>query len=86
MPYIKKDRRGSKIALSPGDLNYQITCACLKYVKNNKLSYQTINDIIGALESAKMELYRRVAVPYERNKMAMNGDLKEYDDLLEEYL
>jgi hypothetical protein len=39
------------------------------------LSYQTINDIVGALEGAKLEFYRRVAVPYEDKKIIENGDV-----------
>jgi len=34
-----------------------------------------INAIIGALECAKLELYRRVAAPYEDDKIAENGDV-----------
>ena len=29
--------------------------------------YASYNDVIGALESAKMEMYRRLVVPYEEN-------------------
>jgi len=42
---------------------------------NQGPSYQTINDIIGALEGAKMEFYRRVVVPYEDKKIKDNGDV-----------
>ena len=38
-------------------------------------SYATINDIIGALEGAKMEFYRRVVAPYEDEKIKENGDV-----------
>ena len=39
------------------------------------LTYQTMNDIIGALEGAKLEFYRRVVVPYENDKIEQNGDV-----------
>lgn len=39
------------------------------------LSYADINEAIGALECAKLELYRRIAVPYENRKLAENGDV-----------
>jgi len=39
------------------------------------LRYQNINDLLGALEGAKLELYRRVAAPYEDEKVESNGDV-----------
>jgi len=47
----------------------------MDYTINEGLTYQTINDVIGALEGAKMEFYRRVAVPYEEGKIILNGDV-----------
>jgi len=44
-------------------------------MKEEGLSYRTINDILGALEGAKLEFYRRVAVPYENSKLSENGDI-----------
>lgn len=81
MPYIKQIHRaylkpGSEVIPEmPGDLNYQITCVIRTYIQVNGLSYQHINDVLGALEGAKLEFYRRVAVPYEELKMQENGDV-----------
>ena len=85
MPYIKQeDREAFRIpgleavyldADNAGQLNYLFTKIALTYIENKKLSYQTINDIIGALEGAKMEFYRRIAVPYEQSKIRQNGDI-----------
>jgi hypothetical protein len=87
MPYIKQERRrdldlievyisSDKVQIeSPGELNYMITQLIVEYMVAKKLSYQTINDIVGALEGAKMEFYRRVAVPYENAKISENGDV-----------
>ena len=81
MPYIKQSDReyikpGSEFTPSvPGSLNYQITCLIRTYIQVNGLNYQRINDVLGALEGAKLEFYRRVAVPYERGKMEANGDV-----------
>jgi hypothetical protein len=81
MPYIKKVDR---IALEsphsyvsgPGALNYLITQLINRYLgDHDPVRYQTINDIVGALEGAKMELYRRVAVPFEDLKRKENGDV-----------
>ena len=60
---------------TPGELNYQITCLLKDYMTCNLLSYQTINDIVGALEGAKLEFYRRIAAPYENDKIEENGDV-----------
>lgn len=81
MPYIRKEERklshpdGSHIALSSGHLNYQITILAKNYLDFHKLSYQTINDIVGALEGAKAEFQRRIVVPYEDSKIKENGDV-----------
>lgn len=60
-----------------GDLNYLFTRLAHNYLKNKGLNYQHINDIIGALEGCKLELYRRVAANYEDEKIILNGDVKE---------
>jgi hypothetical protein len=78
MPYInEKDRKYSRImvAVNAGDLNYLFTREIVEYIETKGLSYRTINDIIGALEGAKLEFYRRVAAPYEDQKIKENGDV-----------
>ncbi len=80
MPYINSYKRiqlqdESILPMDPGELNYLITSLCVDYLKLNKLSYQTINDVVGALEGAKLEFYRRVAAPYEDTKIIENGDV-----------
>lgn len=80
MPYINKNRRVDLDADVPpntaGELNYVITRIITAYARRDgKLSYSNINDILGALEGAKLEFYRRVAVPYENGKMVTNGDV-----------
>jgi len=80
MPYITLDDRYELITLesaaeSPGDLNFLFTHWITQYLKTQGLSYQTINDVMGALEGAKMEFYRRVAAPYEDGAKDRNGDV-----------
>ena len=79
MPYINKDRRKTVLQegkdLSTGDFNFLITTAINLYLKQKGLKYATINDILGVLEGAKLELYRRVAAPYEDIKIQENGDV-----------
>lgn len=79
MPYIKES---TKQALSEGmpiteagELNYAITLLLKKFWVNSPRNYQTINDIVGAVEGAKQEFYRRIAVPYEEEKIKQNGDV-----------
>lgn len=79
MPYIKDDDR-SRIKhccppMSPGELNYCITRLVDNYIQRFGLSYANINAAVGALECAKLELYRRIAAPYEDAKRAENGEV-----------
>lgn len=81
MPYIPQHDRAAlfptpiRPAATSGELNYQITVLLDRYAKEHGLSYRSINDIMGACESAKAEFYRRVAGPYEENKAVDNGDV-----------
>jgi hypothetical protein len=81
MPYIKQEDReylkpySEATPLMPGALNFQITSLVNAYVKAKGLSYQTINDIVGALEGAKLEFVRRIVNSYEDKKLAENGDV-----------
>lgn len=77
MPYIKQEERTIDTDVWPrtaGQLNYVITQAVSRYVSRG-LNYQAINDALGALEGAKLELYRRVASGYEDKKIVENGDV-----------
>ena len=60
---------------SPGDLNYLFTSLCIAYLRVKGRNYQGINDVLGALDGAKSEFYRRVAAPYENRKIKVNGDV-----------
>ena len=78
MPYIDKQKRKNVIvygALNAGELNYEITMVITQYMLKKGLKYQVINDIIGALEGAKLEFYRRAVTPYEDMKKDLNGDV-----------
>ena len=83
MPYINKEQKESVAqngAQTPGQLNYDITRLLIRYWKREfQQSYTTINDILGALEGAKLEFYRRIGVPYEEGKMKENGDVYDYN-------
>jgi hypothetical protein len=89
MPYIKQDKRdvldphidGLLNALRElesddpsnnmeGNLNYLITVLVKRTMGNG---YRGINDAVGMLESCKLEIYRKVAAPYEDQKEFENG-------------
>ena len=87
MPYIKPERREKyKEALEEligilkslpveevdGELNYVVT----KIIKEvYPLRYFHLNKAIGVLECIKQEFYRRVAAPYEDEKIRESGDV-----------
>lgn len=79
MPYIDKTRRAELFYApkpeGPGELNYMITSLVVDYYDSRNFDYQVINDIIGALEGAKLEFYRRIAAPYEDRKRDENGEV-----------
>lgn len=60
-----------------GDLNYSITRLCASIVSEN-ITYSKVGIITGVLENVKQEFYRRIAVPYEENKIVENGDVEEF--------
>jgi len=86
MPYIKPEDRKPLDALIDdlaarlpqdslaGNLNYVISRLCAKVLERER-NYARINELVGALECAKLELYRRVAGPYEDTKIDENGDV-----------
>jgi hypothetical protein len=87
MPYIKLSKRHRLVELlenyttaiganDAGELNFTITLLLNKYFKENGGNYQAINDIVGALEGAKIEFCRRTVAPYEDKKILENGDVK----------
>ena len=79
MPYINEDRRNlmnpdQGFPENPGELNYMFTVIAKQYMGDHE-SYQRYNDVIGALEACKLELYRRMVAPYEDVKILQNGDV-----------
>ena len=85
MPYIDQEDRSyfdDKLTFNvtgihtPGELNYCITKLVDHYISvHGGTSYKNINEVIGVLECAKLELYRRIAAPYEDQKIQQNGDV-----------
>lgn len=82
MPYIFPERRAiiqdsdfNKDVLRDGDINFLVTQLVDGYIQARGLSYNTLNTMIGVLECAKLELYRRLVGPYEDLKIQQNGDV-----------
>ena len=84
MPYIKQKDRDKYIDFlnkvpipnNPGELNYLITMLCALYKDcNAPINYSKYNEIIGVLECAKLEFYRRKVTEYEKIKIEENGDV-----------
>lgn len=80
MPYIRQGDREwltsqRSIPKTSGELNFLLTDTIERFVRQHGLCYGTINDVLGALEGAKLEFYRRVAAPYEDKKKEENGDV-----------
>ncbi len=88
MPYLKENRRElidnyledllvflSQNEAVAGDLNYIYTRINQEFIKKQGLNYNNLNSVIGALESCKLEVYRRQVAVYEDLKAKENGDV-----------
>jgi hypothetical protein len=84
MPYITKYGRmrlETEIAKlvdnieTEGDLTYVITRLCIGFWNRKVQCYQTLTKIVGVLECAKHEFYRRLVSVYEDIKIKENGDV-----------
>lgn len=87
MPYIDQNARNRLDAGDEpdtlGGLNYLITKLCLAWLTEVGDTYGAYAAVVGVLETAKLELYRRVVVPYEQDKCEINGDvyvIPEFDE------
>ncbi len=79
MPYITQTERRylgkpGSVPLTAGQLNYVITRLLQEFLGETP-NYRLFNEAIGALEAAKLELYRRMVAPYEDKKIKENGDV-----------
>lgn len=57
-----------------GIFNYVITKLALGVI-GVETRYSKINDVVGAMECCKLELYRRLAANYEDDAVRRNGDV-----------
>jgi hypothetical protein len=83
VPYIPQEQRPPVDQVitalprldNPGQLNYVLTEIIIKYLLENEVCYQTINDIKGALDEVACEFRERVIKKFERLKKKVNGDI-----------
>lgn len=79
MPYIPDNQRRMawKYPNTVGELTYSLYLDCVRYLERqgNGLRFQDFAEVLGALEAAKLELYRRRVAPYEDIKLQENGDV-----------
>lgn len=85
MPYVDRSARERLAGGAPpenvGELNYLVTRLVDRYLAaRGGIRYSHLNEAIGVLECAKLELYRRLAAPYEDAKCAESGDVYESPD------
>lgn len=91
MPYIRPEERSrwdetledlidnlDVTGWDEGDLNYIISKLLNRaWAWNFRSRYSMVNKVVGAMECAKLEFYRRIASPYEDKKIEENGDVYE---------
>ena len=83
MPYITGPRREVFALLeeelkstridTPGELVYLFCRVADLYVSQHLVEFRVMNDVIGALENAKLEFHRKVLANYENEKEEENG-------------
>ena len=82
MPYLHNDDRVKfkdiltqlDGGISGAEMNYLISSIIASHVVKHGESYGYYQEMIGALEACKLELYRRMVAPYEDIKIG-NGDV-----------
>ena len=88
MPYVRQIERNTvdeclDVLITQighcGGLNYAITKLCHLWLQGTGVKYARINEAIGVLECAKLELYRQIASPYENKKKMENGSVSDLD-------
>ncbi len=59
----------------PGGLNYAICRVADGVIAAKGESYSLYNTLLGSVEAAKLEIYRRMVAPYEDAKSYQNGEV-----------
>jgi len=84
MPYIDRKMRdrvrvhveyGLPEDATVGALTYVLTRVACDFIRRRGKSFQSLAEVVAALEQTKDEFQRRVIHPYEDEKMEANGDV-----------
>ena len=83
MPYITPDDRDTTRVPEPGycvetvgELTYAFSDTIDDYLgSKEEINFAAFAEVLGALEAAKLEFYRRIVAPYEKKKLKENGDV-----------
>ena len=57
-------------------MNYAISMLLAYEMEKTGESYKEFNKLLGVMECAKLEFYRKRIAEYEDKKIAINGDLE----------
>lgn len=86
MPYVRPDVRERLDkdplgAQNPGELGYTVALLAETYLYRHTTDparpdfrFSDVAELLGTFESIKMELYRRVCIPYEDMQLGLAGD------------
>jgi len=84
MPYITREEReavrrdGPRPGDKPGVLTYLLWRQIqdwMERARDGAYGYTTMSEVVGCLETAKLEFCRRHLWPYEDRKIEENGDV-----------
>ena len=84
MPYIKPVRKEvlqplvdqlARRCYDAGDFTYVIYALATKMLNDLGKNYKNLSGVVGCMECAKTEFYRRIVAPYEDQKIKENGDV-----------
>lgn len=84
MPYIKPARKEvleplvkhlAKNCHDAGDVTYVFYTFAKAVISTMGKNYKNLSGLIGCMDCAKTEFYRRIVAPYEDQKIEENGDV-----------
>jgi hypothetical protein len=77
MPYIRPEDRGRSepTTADVGHLTFLFYRLALDALPASP-RYADLHAVLGAMEAAKLEFYRRIVSPYEDGKIAEHGDVE----------
>lgn len=91
MPYIDEEARHkfdkpikeiATFITAKGDLNYVISEIVGQLLLKGEIGYTSISNWIDGVHGAERELTRRLLNPYEDLKIAQNGDVPSFNEIL----